>query len=173
MTCVLSPGFCGLKRGTHMGNQKIVPVSPEDALRLSAGFTERDIALLVSVERLGTVTAEQLARAFFNSSRSAYNRLRLLSEHRFLRRVAADPATMRNATGTEGGRGNQSDGRRAGKAGPWNPAFSLDRNGYYLLTGHHGYRARNWQASTAGAVTSRFGHTIGVSEIWSYLVAAA
>lgn len=161
-----------------MGKQEIVPVSAADALRLSAGFTARDIALLVCVEQLGMATTEQLARAFFNSPRSAYNRLRLLSQHRFLARVAADPETIRIAVGTggrrrRGSRDNQSDHLQISKTRSWNPAFSLDQNGYFLLTAHHGYRARNWHASTAGAVTSRFSHTIGVSEVWSYLVAAA
>src|SRR4051794_22390924 len=97
------------KGGTLMRNREKVPVSPADALRLSAGLTSRDIALLIYVEQLGMATTEQLARAFFNSPRSAYNRLRLLSERRFLERVAADPATVRIATGTGGRPWNQSD----------------------------------------------------------------
>ncbi len=156
-----------------MRNREKVPVGPADALRLSTGLTSRDIAVLIYIEQLGMATTEQLARAFFNSSRSAYNRLRMLSERRFLARVAADPVTVRIATGAGGKLWDQNDALQIGEPRTWNPAFSLGRNGYYLLTIHHGYRARNWQASAEGAVTSRFGHTIGVSEVWSYLVAAA
>lgn len=141
-----------------------VPVSPTDALLLSEGFLPRDIALLRATEQLGIVTTEQLARAFFNSPRSAYKRLLTLAGRRFLARISADAAAIRSAT--ESWNMNGDHPRK-------NPAYVLDWNGYYLLTVHHSYQARNWRAATAAVVTSRFGHTLGISEVWSYLVAAA
>jgi hypothetical protein len=145
-----------------------VAVGPVAAALLSKGFPARDIALLKAIEQLGVMTSEQLARAFFNSPRSAYNRLLLLAERRFLVRLGVDAATIRTAVGYGG-----SD-QVAGSALPRkNPAYALDWNGYYLLSAHHNYPVSNWRPSTAAVITSRFGHTLGISEIWSYLVAAA
>lgn len=145
-----------------------VAVGPVAAALLSEGFPARDIALLKAVEQLGVMTSEQLARAFFNSPRSAYNRLLLLAERRFLVRLGVDAATIRTAVGYQGSH------QVAGSARPRkNPAYALDWNGFYLLSAHHNYPVTNWRPATAAVITSRFGHTLGISEIWSYLVAAA
>ncbi len=141
-----------------------VPVGPMEALLLSKGLGARELAILKATERLGVVTTEQVGRAFFNSPRSAYNRLLLLRYRRFVARLGVDVATVRLAIPSP-----HAGDRRPGM----NPAYALDWNGYYLLTAHHGYRADNWRAATAAAVTSRVGHELGVSDVWSYLVAAA
>lgn len=141
-----------------------VPVGPMEALLLSKGAGARELAILKATERLGVVTTEQVGRAFFNSPRSAYNRLLLLRYRRFLTRLGVDAATVRLAIPSP-----HAGDRRSSM----NPAYALDWNGYYLLTAHHGYRVDNWRAATAAAVTSRVGHDLGVSEVWSYLVAAA
>jgi hypothetical protein len=124
--------------------------------------------LLKAVEQLGVMTSEQLARAFFNSPRSAYNRLLLLVERRFLVRLGVDAATIQTAVGYQG-----SDQAAGSARQRKNPAYVLDWNGYYLLSVHHNYPVSNWRPATAAVITSRFGHTLGISEIWSYLVAAA
>jgi Replication-relaxation len=145
-----------------------VPVGPVAAALLSEGFPSRDIALLKAVEQLGIMTSEQLARSFFNSPRSAYNRLLLLAERRFLVRLGVDAAMVRSAVGHDvSHQGADNEFPRK------NPAYILDWNGYYLLAVHHSYPVRNWRPATAAVITSRFGHTLGISEVWSYIVAAA
>ena len=136
-----------------------VPVGPRAAVQLSRGFTDRDIAVLVAVEQLGMVTAEQLARAFFNTHRSAYERLLLLAQKRFLVNVGADTAIVRRAL--------------AHRPPPRNPVYALDWNGAYLLAYEHEHHLDHWRPSTAALITTRLGHNLGVSEVWSYMVAVA
>jgi hypothetical protein len=136
-----------------------VPVGQEAAVLLSDCLTDREVEILLTVERLNFATAEQLSRAFFNSHRSAYEALLPLVSRRFLANRGVAASMIDSAVGHY--------------SPPRNPAYVLDWNGYYYLTGHLGYRLRNWSPSTAAVVTSRFGHTIGISEIWSYLLAAA
>lgn len=136
-----------------------VPVGREAAVLLSDYLTDREIEILLAVEQLGRATAEQLARAFFNSHRSAYETLLPLVNRRFLTNIGAQAFLIRSAVSHQ--------------PPPRNPVYILDWNGYYYLSNHLGYRLRNWHPSTAALVTSRFGHTIGISDIWSYLLAAA
>ncbi|MBF6611563.1 MAG: replication-relaxation family protein [Chloroflexi bacterium] len=136
-----------------------VAVGPAAALLLSDGLTDREIAAMKFVEQLGVVTAEQLARAFFNTTRSAYETLQPLVRRRFLANIGADPAQIRRAVGH--------------RPPPRNPAYILDWNGAYHLSTHHDYELRNWRPSTVALITSRFAHNLGISEVWSYLLAAS
>ncbi len=136
-----------------------VPVGPRDAVELSKGFTDKEIAILVAVEQLGMISAEQLARAFFNTHRSAYEKLLIMAQKRFLVNPGADPLIVRRAVGH--------------RPPPRNPVYALDWNGAYLLAYCHNYPLPNWRAATAALITTRLGHNLGVSETWSYLLAAA
>ncbi len=136
-----------------------IPIGPKAALLLSNGLAERDISTLMAVEQLGIVTTEQIARAFFNTQRSAYETLLTLIKKRFMANIGADSSIIRRAVGH--------------RPPPRSPAYILDWNGAYYLANHRGYRLRNWRASTAALITPRFGHTVGIGEIWSYLLAAA
>jgi hypothetical protein len=136
-----------------------VPIGPRAAVQLSRGFTDREIAMLAAVEQLGMVTAEQVARAFFNTHRSAYERLLLLSQKRFLVNVGADASIVRRAL--------------AHRSPPRNPVYALDWNGAYLLSYEHRHNLDNWRPSTAALITTRLGHILGVSEVWSHIMSAA
>ncbi len=146
-----------------------VPVGREAALLLSEGVWPRETAILEACEQLGVLTVEQVARAFFNNPRSAYTQLRFLESRRFLARIQVDRSTIRLATATAYEPGLQFANGRHRR----NPVYILDWNGYYLLTEQYGYRPRNWNPARAGVVTSRVGHSLGISELWSYLVASA
>ena len=128
-----------------------VPVSQEAASLLSDGFTDRESEILLAVEQLGLATAEQLARVFFNAHRLAYEALSLLANRRFLANMSAPAYLIHSAV--------------SHRPPPRNPVYVLDWNGYYYLTGHLGYHLRNWRPSRTAQLTSRFGHTIGISEI--------
>ncbi|MEO5953849.1 MAG: hypothetical protein ABIQ44_15410, partial [Chloroflexia bacterium] len=52
---------------------------------------------------------------------------------------------------------------------PRNPTYVLDWNGFYYLSRHSGRRLSNWHPSSVAHISSRFKHTLAVSEIWSYL----
>lgn len=136
-----------------------VPVGRRAAAMLSKNFTDREIAALIAVEQLGMVTAEQLGRAFFNTHRSAYETLLTLTTKRFLVNPGADPLLIRRAVGH--------------RLPPRSPVYALDWNGSYLLSYEHEYHLCNWRPATAGLITTRLGHDLGISEIWSYLLAAA
>ena len=136
-----------------------VPVGPKAAVHLSKGFTDREIAILVAVEQLGMVSAEQFARAFFNTHRSAYEMLLSMAQKRFLVNPGADPMIIRRAVGH--------------RPPPRNPVYALDWNGAYLLAYKHNHPLSNWRPSTAALISTRLGHNLGVSEIWSYFMAAA
>lgn len=112
-----------------------VPVGPRAAARLSKGFTDREIAILIAVEQLGMVSVEQLARAFFNTHRSAYEFLLVLAKKRFLVNVGVDPQIIRRSV--------------AHRPPPRNPVYALDWNGAYLLSYHYNYALPNWRADTA------------------------
>jgi hypothetical protein len=136
-----------------------VPVGPTAAVQLSDGLTDREICALMFVEQLGMATPEQLARVFFKTTRSAYETLMPVVRRRFLANIGADLAQIRRALGH--------------RPPPRSPAYILDWNGAYLLPAQHDYQLRNWRPSTVALITSRFGHNLGVSEVWSYLLAAA
>ena len=136
-----------------------VPVGPRAAALLSKGFTDREVAMLMAVEQLGLVSAEQLGRAFFNTHRSAYEALLALARKRFLVNLCVDPQIIRRAVGH--------------RPPQRNPVYALDWNGSYLLAHEQYYSLHNWRPATAARLTMRVGHTLGISDIWSYLVAAA
>ena len=136
-----------------------VPIGLEAARLLGADLTERETQILLAVERLGYATTEQISRAFFNSHRSAYEALLQLVNRRFLASLGADTLLIRRSVGH--------------RPPPRNPVYILDWNGYYYLTSCCGYHLHNWRASTIAIPSSRFGHALGVSEVWSHLVAVA
>lgn len=136
-----------------------VPVSPGAAAMLGKGLTDREIAILMTVEQLGVASAEQLARAFFNTHRSAYEALLRLAKNRFLANPGVDPLIIRRSV--------------AHLPPPRNPLYVLDWNGAYLLSRRHGYALTNWRADAAAKINGLIGHDLGVSEVWSYLSAAA
>jgi hypothetical protein len=82
-----------------------------------------------------------------------------MTRKRFLVNAGVDPLTVRRAVG------HLSPQR--------NPIYALDWNGAYLLAYEHNYALPNWRATTAALITARLGHDLGVSEVWSYLLAAA
>lgn len=135
-----------------------VPVGRISARRLSKELNERDHLIMLMAERLGVVTTEQIARAFFDSPVTARKRVRLLRERRFLATPEVDHRVVSAAIGHRGG--------------THNAPLVLDWNGKYLLE-HLGYDLRTWNASTVAQANSRFGHTLAVSEVWSYVAAAA
>ena len=136
-----------------------VPVGSEAARLLGADLTDRETQILLAVERLGYATTEQITRAFFNSHRSAYETLLNMVNSRFLASLGADTLLVRRSIGH--------------RPPPRNPVYILDWNGYYYLTSCCGYHLHNWRASNIAIPSSRFGHALGVSEVWSYLVSAA
>ena len=146
-----------------------MPVGREAALLLSEGVWPREAAILEACDQLGALTVEQVARAFFNNPRSAYTQLRFLESRRFLARIQVDRATIRLATATA----YEPELPIANGRHRRNPVYILDWNGYYLLAERYGYQPRNWNPARAGIVASRFCHSLGISEVWSYLVAAA
>jgi hypothetical protein len=135
-----------------------VPVGPVAAQELSKGLNERDHLILVFAEHLKVVTVEQLSRVFFDSTVTARNRIRLLRERRFLASPEVDHHVVSAAVGH--------------RAGSHNAPLVLDWNGKYLLERLH-YDLRTWDPATVAQVSSQFGHTLCVSELWSYMVAAA
>jgi Replication-relaxation len=135
-----------------------VPVGPVSARKLSKGLNERDYLILLMAERSHVVTTEQIARAFFDSPVTARKRIRLLRERRFLATPEVDHRAVSAAVGHRGG--------------AHNAPLVLDWNGKYLLE-HLSYNLRTWDPATVAQANSRFGHTLGVSEVWSYIVAAA
>ena len=135
-----------------------VPVGPKSAVQLGRGLDERDHLIMLMAERAHVITTEQVARAFFNSPVTARKRIRLLRERRFLATPEVDHRMVSRAVGHRGG--------------THNAPLILDWNGKYLLE-HQGHELRAWDPATVAQVNSRFEHTLGVSEVWSYVVAAA
>ncbi len=135
-----------------------VPVGPVAAQELSKGLDERDFRILVMTEQMRVVTTEQIARAFFDSPVTARKRVRSLRERRFLASPEVDHQVLGAAVGH--------------RAGIHNAPLVLDWNGKYLLEHQH-HDLRTWNPATTAQVNSQFGHTLGVSELWSYMVAAA
>ena len=146
------------RRDTPHHQWSKVPVGPVAAQELSEGLDERDHLILLIAEQLGMVTTEQIERALFDSSVTARNHMRLLRGRRFLASPEVDHRMASAAVGH--------------RAGTHNASLVLDWNGKYLLESLH-YDLRTWDPSTVAQVNSQFGHTLGVSEVWSYIVAAA
>ena len=135
-----------------------VPVGPVAAQELSKGLTERDHLILLMAEQSRVLTIEQVERAFFTRHITARKRIRLLRERRFLATPEVDHRVLSAAVGR--------------RAGTHNAPLVLDWNGKYLLEHLH-YDLRSWDPATVAQVNSQFGHTLGVSEVWSYIAAAA
>lgn len=135
-----------------------VPVGPVAAQELSKGLTERDHLILFMAEQSRVLTIEQVERAFFTRPITARKRIRLLRERRFLASPEVDHRVLSAAVGH--------------RAGTHNAPLVLDWNGKYLLEHLH-YDLRSWDPATVAQVNSQFGHTLGVSEVWSYITAAA
>ena len=135
-----------------------VPVGPRAALQMSIGLHERDFLIMLMAERAHTITTEQVARAFFDSLVTARKRMRVLRGRRFLATPEVDHRVVSSAVGHRGD--------------THNAPLVLDWNGKYLLE-HLGYELRTWDPATVAQANSRFGHTLAVSEVWSYIVAAA
>jgi hypothetical protein len=136
-----------------------VPVGPVvSAQKLSKGLNERDHLILLMAERAHVITTEQVARVFFDSPVTARKRIRLLRERRFLATPEVDYRVVSAAVGH--------------RDGMHNAPLVLDWNGKYLLE-HLGYQVDNWNAATVAQANIRFGHTLAVSEVWSYVAATA
>ncbi len=146
------------RRDTPHHQWSKVPVGPVAAQQLREGVDERDHLILLIAEQLGMVTTEQTERALFDSSVTARNHIRLLRGRRFLASPEVDHRMVSAAVGH--------------RAGTHNAPLVLDWNGKYLLESLH-YDLRTWNPSTVAQVNSQFGHTLGLSEVWSYVVAAA
>jgi hypothetical protein len=135
-----------------------VPVGSVAARKLSKGLNERDYLILLMAEKLQVITTEQVARVFFESHVTARKRIRLLRERRFLASPEVDHRIVSAAVGHRGGMHNAS--------------LVLDWNGKYLLEQVR-YDLRTWDPATVAQANSRFGHTLGISEVWSFIAAAA
>lgn len=146
------------RQDTYHNKWSQVPVGPIAVSALSKGLNERDHFILLIAEQLQVVTTEQIARAFFDSPVTARNRVRFLREKRFLASPEADHITVSAAVGR--------------RDGIHNAPLVLDWNGKYLLEHMH-YDLPTWNPATVAQVNNRFGHTLGVSELWSYMAAAA
>jgi hypothetical protein len=146
------------RRNTYHHEWSSVRVGPKSAGQLGKDLIERDHLILLMAERARTITTEQVARVFFNSHITARKRVRLLRERRFLVTPEADHGIVSAAVGHRGG--------------THNAPLVLDWNGKYLLE-DQGYELRTWDPATVAQVNSRFGHTLAVSEVWSYVAAAA
>ena len=129
---------------------------PKSAGRLGRDLIERDHLIMLMAERARAITTEQVARVFFNSPVTARKRVRLLRARRFLVTPEADHGIVSAAVGRRGD--------------THNAPLVLDWNGKYLLQKLN-YELRNWDPATVALVNSRFGHTLAVSEVWSYVAA--
>lgn len=141
-------------------NWREVRVSPAAArhyaeeLRLGA----REVSLLKSVAALEQVTAEALNRLYYGSEQACRAGLHALRRKRFIVRLAGVTELAKLAVG----RRQRHD----------NHIFALDWNGSYFLEELGADELRQWLPRRVANVGPRIMHSLGVSEIWSYLAAA-
>ncbi|HKP53212.1 MAG TPA: hypothetical protein VJ183_11245 [Chloroflexia bacterium] len=167
-------------------NWPSVPVGRAASLRLAHGLTEREVEIMRFAERFRMVTLHQVRRAFFNSDIPAFKLVHKLRMGRFLAKLDIPAAALRSSLGLGAEAAMASDVPDV--------VLVLDWNGYYYLRYHAdpdaplGYgevdeeRQRpgsgeglitRWHPASVAQTTSRLGHTLAVSDVWSYVTAAA
>lgn len=179
-----------------------VPVGRAASLQLSHGLSSRDLEIMRFAERFGMVTLEQITRVFFNSEDPASSAVMKLRKRRYLAKIEVHPPFLADAVGRRPGVTNSvyildwngfyylryhANGTRASVASGTN-ADTADsesngpggQNGIGRASreggGDHeaGDQAiSRWNPATVAQVNSRLGHTLGVSEVWSYIMTAA
>ena len=174
-----------------------VQVSRSAALQLSHGLSTRDLEIMRFAERFGMVTFEQITRVFFNSENPAAAAVMHLRKRRYLARLPVPPTFITDAVGIRPGSANYvyvldwngyfylryhaggpqpqvvTEGRRRDDREADNGASGGIGigSGEYADDGEQ-HEITRWNPATVAQVNSRFGHTLGVSEIWSYIMTA-